>query len=102
MLKHNANKTEVMLFTSKSTKHVHYLPTSITIGNAQIPSEQSVENLGFTLDCYLNAHVNAHVSNIARTCYIELRRLAPIRRFQTSTATATLVSAFVLSKIDIT
>ena len=44
--------------------------------------------------------MNAHVSNIARTCYFELRRLASIRRFQTSTATATLVSAFVLSRID--
>ena len=30
----------------------------------------------------------------------ELRRLASIRRFLTSTATATLVSAFVLSIID--
>ena len=48
--------------------------------------------------CYLT--VNAHVSNIARTCYFELRRLASIRRFLTSTATATLVSAFVLSGID--
>ena len=43
--------------------------------------------------------MNAHVSNIARTCYFELRRLAYIRRFLTSTATATLVSAFVLSRI---
>ena len=40
------------------------------------------------------------LSNIARTCYFELRRLASIRRFLTSTATATLVSAFVLSRID--
>ena len=44
--------------------------------------------------------MNAHVSNIARTCYFEMRRLASIRRFLTSTATATLVSAFVLSRID--
>ena len=44
--------------------------------------------------------MNTHVSNIARTCYFELRRLASIRRFLTSTATATLVSAFVMSRID--
>ena len=45
--------------------------------------------------------MNAHVSNIARTCYFELRRLASIRRqVLTSTATDTLVSAFVLSRID--
>ena len=80
-----------MLVTSKRTKHLHSLPTSI--GNAQIPFKKSVKNLGFTLDCHLT--MNAHVSNIARTCYFELRRLASIRRFLTCTATATLVSAFV-------
>ena len=98
MLKLNDNKTVLMLVTSKRTKHLHNLPTSITIGNAQIPFKKSVKNLGFTLDCHLT--MNAHVSNIARTCYIELRRLASIRRLLTSTATATLVSAFVLSRID--
>ena len=39
----NDNKTELMLVTSKRTKHIHNLPTSITIGNTQIPF-----NLGFT------------------------------------------------------
>ena len=77
MLKHNDNKAELMLVTSKRTKHLHNLPTSITIGNPQFPVKQSVMNLGFTLDCHLT--MNAHVSNIARTCYFELRHLAPIR-----------------------
>ena len=96
MLKRNDNKTELMLVTSKRTRHLHNLPTSITIGNAQISFKQSLKNLGITLDCHLT--MNAHVSNIARACYFDLRRLASIRRFLTSTATATLVSAFVLSK----
>ena len=94
ILKLNDNNTELMLVTSKRTKHLHILPTSITIGNAQIPFKLSVKNLGFALDCHLT--MNAHVSNIARTCYFELRLLASICRFLTSTATATLVSAFVL------
>ena len=47
-----------------------------------------MKNLGFTLDYHLT--MNAHVSDIARTCYFELRHLAYIRRFQTSTATDTL------------
>ena len=98
MLKLNDNKTELMLVTSKRTKHLHSLPTSITIGNAQILFKKSVKNLGFSLDCHLA--MNAHVSNIARTCYFKLRRLAYIRRFLTSSATATLVSAFVLSRTD--
>ena len=67
MLKLNDNKTELILVTSKRTKHLHSLPTSITIGNAQIPLKKSVKNLGFTLDCHLI--MNAHVSNIAQTCY---------------------------------
>ena len=96
MLKLNDNKTELMLVTSNRTKHLHSLPTSITIGNAQVPFKMSVKNLGFRLDCHLT--MNAHVSNIYRTCYFELRRLASIRRFLTSTATATLASA--LSRID--
>ena len=92
MLKLNDNKTKLMLVTSKRTRHLHNLPTSITIGNAQIPFKKSVKNLGFALDCHLT--MNVHVSNIARKCYFELHRLASIRRFQTSTATAILVSAF--------
>ena len=98
MLNLNDNKTELMLVTSNRTKHLHTLPTSITIGNAQIPIKQPVKNLGYIL--YSHPTLNAHVSNIARTCYFELRRLASIRRFLTSTATATLVSAFVLSRVD--
>ena len=36
MLNLNDNKTELMLVTSKRAKYLHNLPTSITIGNAQI------------------------------------------------------------------
>ena len=34
MLKLNDNKTELMLVTSNRTKHLHSLPSSITMGNA--------------------------------------------------------------------
>ena len=98
MHKLNGNKTIHMLITSKRTKHLHNLPTSIIIGNVQIPFKQCVKNLCFTLDCHLS--LNAHVTNIARTCYFELRRLASILRLLTSAATATLVSAFIWSRID--
>ena len=82
MLKLNKNKTELMLVTSKRTKHLHNPPTSITIGNAQIPFKQSVKNFGPTLDCHLT--MNAHVSNIARTCYFELHRLVSIHRYSST------------------
>ena len=77
MLILNDSKTELMLVISKRSKHLHNLPTSITMGNAQIPFKQSVKNMGLALDCHLT--MNAHVTTIARTCYFELRRLASIR-----------------------
>ena len=98
MLNLNDNKTELLRVISKRTKHLHSLPNSITIGNAQIPFKQSVKNLGFTLDCHLT--MNSHVFYVARTCYFEQLSLTSIRRFLSSTATATLVSAFALSRID--
>ena len=98
MPKLNDNKLALMLVACKRTKHLHNLPTSITIGNAQIPFKQSVKNLSFTLDCHPT--MNSHVSNIARTCYFELRRLSYIRRFLARITSATIVSAFALSRID--
>ena len=98
MLKLNDNMTELKLVTSKRTKHLHDLPTSITIGNDHITFKQSVKKFGHAIDCHLT--MNAHVSNIALTCYLELRSLASIRRFLTNTTISTLVSAFVLSRID--
>ena len=56
MLKLNHSKTELMLVTSKRSKHHHNLPTSITMGNAQIPFKQSVINLGFTLSSLLSSY----------------------------------------------
>ena len=97
MLKINY-KTELMLVTSKKTKHLHNLQTSITIGNAQISLKRSVQHLGLILDCHLT--MNAHVSNIAWTSNFELHRLASICRFISNTATATIVSVFLLSRID--
>ena len=57
-----------------------------------------MKNLGFTLHCHLT--MSEHISTIAQICYFELHRQTCICRFLSSTATATLVSAFVLSRID--
>ena len=59
MPKHNDNKTELLLFTSKRTKHLHTLPTSITIGDAQILYKKKyMKNLRFTLVCHLTMNNN--------------------------------------------
>ena len=43
-----------------------------TTGNAYIPFKYFVNNLGLTSCCLLT--MNAHVSNVARSCYFDLRR----------------------------
>ena len=98
MPKLNDNIKNSFFFTSKRTKHLHNLHTLISIGNDQVPFKQSVKNFFFTLDCHFTTI--EHVSIIAKKCNFGLRRLAPNCRFLTSTVTATLVSAFVLSRID--
>ena len=59
MPKLNDNKTEFIIVTCKRTKHLNNIPTSIAIGNAQIPLKQPVKHLGSTLDCHLT--MNTHV-----------------------------------------
>ena len=98
MLKLNNDKKELMVVTSNCAKNLHNLPNSVTIGNAQVPFKLSVKNLGITLDCHLT--LIAYFTNIARKFYFEQRCYSPIRIYFTSTAIATHVSAFVLSRID--
>ena len=59
MLRLNENKTELILVTSRRTRHHHNLSTSNTIGNAQVPFKQFVKKLGSTFDCHLT--VNARL-----------------------------------------
>ena len=70
------NKPELIPVTSKSTKHLHNVPTSLTSGNAQIPIRQYVRS---TSDFHLT--MNEYISTIAQACHFDLRRLATIRKF---------------------
>ena len=78
--------------TTEGNKHLHNLPTSFSVGRAQIPFKQSVMNLDITLECHLT--INDHVSIIALIFYFRLCCLAFIHRFLTYTAT--IISALLL------
>src|SRR6218665_3863484 len=54
--------------------------------------------LGLTLDQQLT--FAPHINRLCRDCYYQLRQLRVISRSLTSTATATLVHAFVTSRLD--
>jgi hypothetical protein len=97
-LKLNDDKTEVMLVSSLQMSSRFTVPDSMSVGDATIPFSKTVKNLGFTLDNHLQ--MKDHVQQLARSCNYHLRRISSIRRFLTPEVTATLVSCYILSRID--
>ncbi|WP_294078915.1 hypothetical protein, partial [Thiolapillus sp.] len=99
-LKLNDDKTEALLFSSFSSSKpaAISLPDSITLGCHNIPFSDSARNLGFILDSELST--KKHVIKICQTAYFELKRISSIRRFLTEDATQTLVTSYILSRLD--
>ena len=71
---------------------------SVTVGTASAPLSESVKNLGATRDCHLT--MKTQIYNLVRSANFELRRISFIRHLMSTHATKTLVSAFVLSRLD--
>ena len=99
-LKLNDDKTEALLFPFSSSLKPSTvpLPDSITLGSHNIPFSDSARNLGFILDSKLS--MKKHVIKICQTAYFELKRISSIRRFLTEDATKTLVTSYILSRLD--
>ena len=99
-LKLNDDKTEALLFSffSSSKPCTVSLPDLITLGCHNMPVSDSVWNLGFILDSELS--MKKHVIKICQTAYFELKRINAIRRFLTEDATQTLVTSYILSRLD--
>ena len=99
-LKLNDDKTEAMIVSSgrKSRSLSFSSPGYITVGCASVPLSDSVKNLGVTFDCHLT--IKTHVSNFVHSANFELRCISSIRHLLSTDATETLVSAFVLSRLD--
>ena len=99
-LKLNDDKREALLFPfSSSLKHSAVsLPDSITLGSHNNPFSDSPRNLGFILGSKLS--MKKHVIKICQTAYFELKRISSIRSFLTEDATKTLVTSYILSRLD--
>ena len=94
----NPDKTEMILITSKHNQKSLSLPFSVDLNGTSIHLSSSVRNLGVTLD--QNLSFQQHVSRTCQICYFELRRINSIRHYLSQDALKTLISAFVLSRID--
>ena len=61
----------------------------VRVGKQTVCSTESAKKIGVTLDVDMN--LRKHVSNITKSCYCELRRIAKIRGNLTFDAAASLV-----------
>ena len=73
-------------------------PDFITVSCASVPLSDSVKNLGVTLGCHLT--MKTHVSSLVCSVNSELCYISSIHHLLCKDATKTLVSAFVLSRLD--
>ena len=96
------DKTEALLFPFSSSLNPSTvsLPDSITLGSHNIPLafSDSTRNLGFTLDSKLS--IKKHIIKICQTAYFELKHISSIRRFFTEDVTKTVVTSYILSRLD--
>eukprot|EP00745_Piridium_sociabile_P023788 TRINITY_DN3715_c0_g1_i1.p1 TRINITY_DN3715_c0_g1~~TRINITY_DN3715_c0_g1_i1.p1 ORF type:complete len:1177 (-),score=226.07 TRINITY_DN3715_c0_g1_i1:25-3555(-) len=97
-LKMNDEKTEIMpVGTGHKLKMVSDI-TSLSLNGTRIEFSQTARNLGVHLDSSLT--METHVNKLCRSIYLELRRIAHIRRFLSLEAAKKIMSAFVLSRLD--
>ena len=88
----------MILITSKHNQKSLSLPFSVYLNGTLIHLSSTVQSLGVTLD--QNLSFQQHVSSIRQFCYVELRRINSIHHYLPQDALKTLISAFVLSRID--
>ena len=71
---------------------------SVTIGEECVTAVSLARNIGAIIDRHLT--MEDQVSNVCRNCYLSLRQISQIRPYLTAEATATLVHALIISKLD--
>ena len=74
------------------------LPSSLMLGSSTIEFSDTVRDLGVLLDSDLS--MKQHVTKTCQLAYMELKKIAAIRPFLTEDATKTLVSSYILSRLD--
>lgn len=96
-LRLNPSKTEVIcLGTRPQLSKV--TAQSFILGSSVIQRSTTVRSLGFILDEQLT--MSAHISNLTRACFFQLRQLSTVFMSLTPSASAALVHAFVHSRLD--
>jgi hypothetical protein len=93
----NDPKTDALVVFSEFSKRKP-AKIDLVVGAASITSSSSVRNLGVILD--ENLTMRQQITKTCRSANFHLRRIAKVRKYLSRSATAQLVSAFVLSQMD--
>ena len=95
----NDNKTEAILFGTKTQLEKCSMIDSIKVGDSDIKIQTCVKNIGVYLDSELK--MTQQVNSITSSAWFQLRNISKIRRYLTTEATLTIVHAFITSKLDL-
>ena len=97
-LKLNADKTDFIIFGSKSQQEKlnPFFPVNI-LGESLIPSD-TVKNLGVWFDSDFS--FTKHVKNVCKLCFIQMRDLRQIQQYLTRDAALMAANALVGSRLD--
>jgi hypothetical protein len=93
-LKLNEEKTEVLIVHRQAESPID----TMSIGGSNISASHAVKNLGVTMDTTMM--LEQHVQNTCRNAFAEIRNIGRIRKYLDEKTTATLVNAYVISKLD--
>ena len=96
-LKLNKDKTEVIPCSTAPKLRLLNV-ASMCIDGDTVPLSGKVKNLGVYLDRDLS--MEAQVNHLCKISYLEMRRISQMRSYLDIDSTKTLVSAYILSRID--
>jgi hypothetical protein len=97
-LKLNDSKTEVLMIGSSHLLQRIAQFDSIVIGDSKIQCVNSARNIGCVIDNKLS--MVDQVNAICGSCYVHLLEIGQIRPYLSEKSAATLVHAFISSKLD--
>src|ERR1043165_9136891 len=96
-LKLNPCKSEFIWCTAIRRKHL-LDGSTFALGDAEVHPADTIRNLGVHFDSCMT--MTAHVSQLVRGCFYQLRRIKTIRRFIPTSTAVVLVNSFIVSRVD--
>ena len=96
-LKINDDKTQFLVLTKKSQKHMSS-NFVLQVGSCSVAPSATARNLGVMFDS--NMSMDAQISSICKSVHFHLRKIGSIRHLLSSEATSMLVHSLISSRLD--